>query len=122
MSTPGELMAAGIPWGAATQIGQDLSSGLVASGTTKSGALVLVGHQNIFVTVSSGKACSLPPAGGSSIVTIYNGGSNSLAVFTSPNASDTINALSTGASFSVTNGKSAIFVPSKNTWVANLSA
>lgn len=120
MSTPAELMAAGIPAGAAVQIGQDLSTGLVASGTTKTGALVLIGDQNIFTTVSSGKACALPPAGGASIVTIYNGGANALAVFS--NGTDTINGLSANASFSVTNAKSAIFVPSRNTWVANLSA
>jgi hypothetical protein len=122
MSTPGELMATGVPAAAAVQIGQANHTSLKATGSTKAGALVLQdqGGAYVFATVSSSTGALLPPAAGAAITAIYNGGSNPLLVYA--NGTDTINALSAGASFSVTNAKSAYFVPSKNTWVANLSA
>lgn len=121
MSTQNELMAAGMPWGQAVQIGQNPGTGLVAAGTTKAGALVLAAQANVFVTVSSGKGASLPNASGAPNIAIYNGGSNALLVYTG-NSLDVINALSAGGSFSVTNGKSALFTPAANRWIANLSA
>lgn len=122
MSLATELMAAGIPAGAAVQIGSSKATGLTASGTTKATALALTATVNVFTTVSSGKGAALPPASGSPPVSIVNGGSNALLVFTNASASDTINSLSTGASFSVTNAKTAVFMPAGNLWVAVLSA
>ena len=120
MSSRGNLMAAGMPWGQAVQIGSSLATALKATGSTKAGALALAATMNVFGTVSSGTGASLPPASGSAMVTIYNGGSNALAVYTG-NSTDVINALSAGASFSVTNGKSAFFIPHDGQWIANLS-
>lgn len=120
MSTKNELMAAGMPWGQAVQIGSDSSTSLTATGTTKATALVLVGAVNVFTLVSSGKGAILPPASGSPVTAIFNGGSNALLVYA--NGTDVINANSAGASFSVTNAKGATFMPSGNRWVANLSA
>lgn len=120
MSTPTELMAAGIPAGPASQIGQSAGTGLVAAGTTKAGALVLTAGLNVFATVSSSKGCLLPPASGSPAVVIFNGGANALSVYAA--GTDVINANSAGAAFSVTNAKSAVFIPSGNRWVATLSA
>ena len=120
MATRTELMHASMPWGAATQIGQEPSTGLVAAGTTKATALVLVGSLCVFTTVSSTKGALLPPASGSPMVVIYNGGANALSVYA--NGTDVINSNSAGAAFSVTNGKSAMFTPAGVNWIANLSA
>lgn len=122
MTTSGRLMAAGMPAGQATQIGGEQHTALVAAGTTKAGALALAdtGGLYVFTTVSSGKGALLPPAAGAADVSIYNGGSNSLLVYA--NGTDTINALTAGASFSVTNGKAAIFKSGVTQWVATLSA
>jgi hypothetical protein len=70
--------------------------------------------------VSSSKGALLPPAYGSPPVAIFNGGANALSVYA--NGSDVINGNSAGAAYSVTNGKSAIFIASGNRWIANLSA
>lgn len=120
MSTPAELMATGMPGAQAAQLGSDLGTALVATGSTKAAALVLVAEVNIFATVSSGKGALLPGAGGSGPVTIYNGGANALSVYAA--GTNTINAGSAGAAFSVTNAKSAIFWPAGSKWVATLGA
>lgn len=120
MSSRGNLLAAGMPAGQAIQIGSSLATGLKATGSTKATALQLSASVNIFGTVSSGTGAQLPPASGSPIVGVYNGGSNTLAVY-SDNATDVINALSAGAAFSVTAGKSAFFLPHDGQWIANLS-
>jgi hypothetical protein len=120
MTTAGELMAAGIPAGAATQIGFLKSTALKGTGTTKATALILTGTFNVFTTVSSNTGALLPPAVGSPPVAISNGGANPLLVYA--NGTDIINALSAGASFSVTNAKSCVFFPAGNQWIANLSA
>ena len=120
MSTVTELMAAGVPAGAASQIGSTAATGLVATGTTKADALTLAASVNVFATVSSSKGALLPPAGGAPMVAIFNGGANALSVYA--NGSDVINANSAAAAFSVTNAKSAFFIPAGNRWIANLSA
>lgn len=121
MTTTSELMWGGkVSAGEASLIGMDAATGLVATGTTKAGALALTVEVNVFATVSSSKGALLPPASGSPPVAIYNGGANALSVYAA--GTDVINGNSAGAAFSVTNGKSAVFFASGNRWVANLSA
>lgn len=121
MSTRGELMASGMPGLQATQIGQHPLLNQKATGSTKATALALNGGSLVvFTTVSSGTGCLLPAAVGAPAVVIYNGGSNALAVYST--GTDVINALTANASFSVTNGKAALFFPAGVNWVANLSA
>ncbi len=120
MTTRSALMAAGIAALPASMIGADQATGLVATGTTKATALALVGGVNVFATVSSSKGGYLPPANQSPAVAVSNGGANALSVYTT--GTDTINSLSAGAAFSVTNAKTAIFYPAANKWVAILSA
>ena len=110
----------GFKQGAAVQIGASSGTALVAAGTTKATALALVASVNVFATVSSSKGALLPPASGSPIVAIYNGGANALSVYAY--GTDVINAGSAGAAFSVTNAESAFFIPSGNRWIGNLSA
>lgn len=121
MSTVAELMGAGVPAGVASQIGSVLATGLTAAGTTRADALQLAASSNVFTTVGSSTGAKLPAPSGSAPVVIYNGGANALAVY-SYSTTDTINALSAGAGFSVTNAKSAIFWPAGSRWVAVLSA
>lgn len=120
MSTPSELMALGCPGPLADQLGSSLGASLTAAGTTKATALVLVADVNIFTTVSSTKGAVLPGASGQGPVVISNGGANALSVYAA--GTNTINALSAGAAYSVTNAKTAIFWPSGSRWVALLSA
>src|SRR5579859_7310510 len=122
MTSTRDLMAAGMPAGQANQIGMDKATGLVAAGTTKAGSLALTADVCVFATVSSGKGASLQPSSGAAAVAIYNGGSNALLVYTAIGTSDVINGNSANGGFSVTNGKSAIFMATDGQWVANLSA
>lgn len=119
-SSPGRLLAAGMPAAQAAQIGSSDAINLTATGSTKAGALPLVGGLNIFTTAALNTGGMLPPASASPWVNVYNGGSNPILVYTGT-STDVINALSAGASFSVTNGKCATFIPAGNRWIANLS-
>lgn len=114
------LMARGLPGGLADKIGSTLATGLTAAGTTKATALVLSGSVSVLSTCASGAGVLLPFAQISAEQAIYNGGAAVCYVYAQ--AGDTINALSTGDHFSVTNGKSARFIPSGQKWVATLSA
>lgn len=120
MTTSAELMSGGMAWPLAGRLGTDLTSGLTATGSAKASALQLTTSANIFTTVGASTGAILPPASGSAPVAIYNGGASSLSVYA--NGSDTINANSAAAAFSVTNGKAALFIASGNKWVGNLSA
>ncbi len=51
---------------------------------------------------------------------MFNGGASPLSVY--PAVGETINGSSANTAFSVTNGKSAIFKPVGQTWIAVLSA
>jgi hypothetical protein len=123
-------MAGGLPWAVAVQLAGESSAPLTGTGGTKAAAVQLIAGQNIVATCASAGVAAfiLPPAEGSPIVTVENDGASSALVFTT--GTDTINALSAGASFSVTNAKRAIFVPAKNTtavpptgrWIPILSA
>lgn len=131
MTTSNRLMAAGIPAGAAVQLAGENNGGLVGTGGTKATAVQLIAGQNMIATCASAgvAAFQLPTAEASCIVTVENDGASPALVFAA-GTTDTINALTAAASFSVTNAKRAIFVPAKNTtaspvtgrWIAILSA
>ncbi len=121
MADASSLMATGMPGGLAAQIGATVGAALTANNTTKATATAIINTGNFFTTVASTGAAILPPAGTSPTIAIHNGGANSLLVFANGTA-ETINALSAAASFSVTNAKSAIFIPAGTRWVAVLSA
>lgn len=121
MADATSLMAAGVAAGVAKQIGSTLGTALTANNTTKATGTAIAAAVNFFTTVASTGAAVLPPAGASPPIAIYNGGSNALLVFAN-GTTETINALSAGDSFSVTNGKGAVFMPSGTRWVAVLGA
>jgi len=133
MTSPDRLMAAGMPAGQAVQIGMPSTpgAGLVGTGGTKATAVQLVAGVNFIATCASAgvAAFQLPPAEGSPPVVVEDDGASSALVYAA-GTTDKINALAPGASFSVTNGKRAIFFPGKDNsvtppvgrWSAILSA
>jgi hypothetical protein len=131
MTSSARLMAAGMPAQQAVQIAGDANYGLIGTGGTKAAAVQLIAGTNFITTCASAgvAAFQLPPAEQSPVIAVYNGGASPALVFAAGTV-ETINALTAGASFSVTNGKSCIFTSSKkntNTpstpvWIASLSA
>lgn len=120
MSIAANLMRAGMPALQAQLLGAVPGTALTTAVTTKATASQLRTTVNFFTSVASSGATLLPPADASPPVAIYNGGGNDLAVFA--NGTNTINALSAGAAFTVTNGKGAFFFPGQTGWVAILGA
>ncbi len=122
MATQQNQIGLGQPPALAGLMGAIEATAQTASATTKATASTLQGTVVSFSTVGSGAAVLLPPAQSTTgPVAIYNGGSNALSVYVTGTA-ESINALSAGAAFSVTNGKGAIFVPGGLKWVAILGA
>jgi hypothetical protein len=122
MATSATLIGLGVPGAQAGVLGAVEATAQTASATTKATASTLGGTVVAFSTVASSGAVLLPPAQSvNGPVAIYNGGANSLSVFTTGTA-ETINALSAAQAFSVTNAKAAIFMPGNLKWVAVLSA
>lgn len=117
-----ELMGLGVPGPVAKADGISAkASALVGAGTTQAGALQLTENYNVFATVGASSGAKLPLAAASGAFYVVNSGANALAVY--PAIGDRINngTVTTG-SFSVTNAKSAMFVPLGNEWFAILSA
>lgn len=117
MPSTQELMGHGMPSGLAKALGQDYNAGLTATGSTQGTALALTSALSSFSTVAASTGAILPPASNKAPYVTYNGGANPLTVY--PNGADTINGTT---SFSVTNGKSAVFFQFDGGWIANLSS
>jgi hypothetical protein len=120
MTIASNLLSLGMPAALAGAIGATPGTALTTAVTTKATAAQLTSNVCFFTTVASSGATLLPPADMSPPVAIYNGGGQNLSVFA--NGTNTINALSAGAAFTVTNGKGAIFYPAQTGWVAILGA
>lgn len=96
-------------------------TGLTGAGTSsQSAALALTSNFSAFSTVASNSGARLPAAGNQGPYMVVNGGANALLVY--PATGEKINNGSANGSFSVTNAKSAIFIPIENQWFAILSA
>lgn len=128
MTSPDRLMAAGMPAGQAVQLGTTSKAGLVGVGTSKATAVQLTGAANFIATCASAGVAffQLPTAEASPPVVVENDGA-SPALVCAFGTTETINALSAGASFSVTNAKRAVFYPARRSttnlcWIAVLSA
>jgi hypothetical protein len=121
MALAKELMGLGLPNFQAVALGFGPgATGLTAAGTGQSDALALVDGVNVFSTVASGAGARLPVAGAKGPVAVCNGGANACLVY--PATGQNINGGSANGSFSVTNAKTAIFIPYETGWVAILSA
>jgi hypothetical protein len=118
MPLKSEFMARGMAAGAAGLVGQDpAATTLTATGSTQGGALALASNFAIFGTVAGSTGAILGERG---IYIIVNGGGSPLTVY--PQVGGNINGGTLNAGFSVTNGKSAIFISNGLTWGAILSA
>ena len=101
---------------------QVAASGLTANNTTQATATSVPANTSIveFDTVASSGAAVLPAAVSGTIIDVINNGANPLIVFANlavnqlTAAQDTINALSNGTGFSVTNATITIFYCAKN--------
>jgi hypothetical protein len=116
MTTSSRLMAAGMPPGQAVQIAMESTpaAGLVGTGTNKASAVQLIAGVNIIATIASAGVSyfQLPVAEAAPLVAIENQ-SGTAALVVAAGTTDTINALSAGASFSVTGSKNCLFIPGK---------
>lgn len=121
MARDRELMV-GLPALLATMLGFGPgASGLTGAGTSsQANALALVQGVNKFTTVAANSGGRLPVAGGSGLIAVCNAGASALLVY--PASGQAINDGAADASFSVTNGKTAIFVPYETGWIGILSA
>lgn len=117
------IMASGASAGLANNIVGDFTGSLTASGTTKATALLLNSARNYVSVCSSGKAVALPATNINDEIEVWNGGSNTLTVFTNPSASETITNGSTLGGFSVATLRSAKFTKVTSTlFMVNYSA
>lgn len=117
------LMASGLSPLASTNVVGDTSGALTAVGTTKATSLVLSAAQNYLSITSSGKGASLPVANQGDSVEVYNGGSNSLLLYTPVGTSDTITNQSANGGFTIATLRSAKFSKvSSSLWMVNYSA
>ena len=93
------MVVAGVS-AAAAAAGVGLSStGLVATGSTQAGALVLPADVNKFTTVAAGTGCIIPPLNGGDNIVVVNSGANALLLY--PPVGSTINALSANTGYSI---------------------
>lgn len=94
------------------------ATGLVAAGTTSADALQLATGVSQIATCGSGAGVTLPSQGG--LAAVINNGANACLVY--PGSGKQINngTASTG-SYSVANGKTALFISAGLRWIATLS-
>jgi hypothetical protein len=119
MTLASELMARGVPAGAAELIGQDTAAtGLTATGSSsQANAYAISSKFSIFSTVAANSGAILPARGRAIVV---NGGANSLSLY--PPVGGNINGGSTNAAIAVPAGKSAICESNGLTWGVVVSA
>lgn len=95
-----------------------------AAGTTKATATVLGASKNYVSITSSGKGVALPgDTQQGDDIDVYNGGANTLLVYTPAGSTDTITTGSANGGFSVATMKSARFSKvTSSLWMVNYSA
>ena len=116
MAAAENLMAGGIPATLAKQIGLEIAvTGLVATGSTQAGALALTSNFSVFATVAANTGCIVS---GDKDSVISNGGVNPLTVY--PPVGMNFNGGTANAGFTVTNGKTGLFLPARGGTIAAL--
>lgn len=91
------------------------NSGLTATGSTIADALPISADLNAFSTVAASTGCILPAAGTRGMIVIHNAGASTLNVY--PQATETINAGTAGAAFTITANGTRRFFPALNGWI-----
>jgi len=120
MAHKDELVGAKMAPSQAAVFGDDLTTGLTATGSAQTDALALSTSISAFSTVASNTGARLPAASGKGEYAVMNGGANTLKVY--PATGERINAGSANAAFSVAAGKCAYFRPVGQEWYAVVSA
>jgi hypothetical protein len=117
------IMASGVPSGAAVNMTGDTSGALTAAGTTKATALQLSAAQSYLGTTAASTGVSLPQANQGDSIEVFNGGANTLLVYTPIGIADTITNQSANGGFSIATLRSAKFNKVSSTlWMVNYSA
>jgi len=118
MPIPSRVLAAGNSPLATIGICGDGATALTATGTTQTDALQLSAVMNAIGTTASSTGVKLPPCEAGAVVYVYNGGGNTLKIYTNETSGVTMNAAvagSTGVSLGTT--KTAICLgTSATTW------
>jgi hypothetical protein len=122
MALTSSLMGVGMPSQQASLLGfGETASGLVGAGSSSSDALQLTAGVNIFATVANGSGAKLPSGPLVGMVAVINGGANALLVYPGETGGQINNATATTGSYSVANGKTAVFIRAGLRWIATLS-
>ena len=118
MAIPSRVLASGTSPLATTSICGDGATALVAAGTNQATALQLSAVVNAIGTTASGTGVKLPPCEVGALVYVYNGGAQTLQIYTNETTGVTMNAAvagSTGVALGTT--KTAICIgTSATTW------
>ena len=119
MPIPSRVLASGNSPLATISICGDGATALVAVGTNQSTALQLSAVVNAITTSSASTGLKLPPCEAGALVFVYNGGAQTLQIYTNESSGVTMNAAvagSTGVALGTT--KTAICIgTSATTWV-----
>lgn len=117
------IMASGASPFLANNIVGDTSSALTAVGSTKATALQLASASNYVGTTASSTGVSLPISNQGDLVEVFNGGANTLLVYTPIGVADTITNGSANGGFSIATMRSATFKKCTSTlWMVNYGA
>ena len=119
MSIPSRILASGNSPLATISIAGDGATALVAAGSTQATALQLSAVMNAVGTTAASTGVKLPPCEAGALVFVYNGGAQTLQIYTNETTGVTMNAAvagSTGVALATT--KTAICLgTSASTWV-----
>ncbi len=119
MPIPSRVLASGNSPLATTSICGDGATALVATGTSQTDALQLSAVMNTIATTASSTGVKLPPCEAGAVIYVYNGGAQTLQIYTKETSGVTMNAAvagSTGVALGTT--KTAICLgTSATTWV-----
>lgn len=97
MAIPSRILASGNSPLATISIAGDGATALTATGTTQATALQLSAVMNALGTTAASTGVKLPPCEAGAVVYIYNGGANTLQVYSNETTGVTMNAAVAGS-------------------------
>lgn len=97
MAIPSRILASGNSPLATISIAGDGATGLTAAGTTQATALQLSAVMNAIGTTASSTGVKLPPCEAGAVVYVYNGGANTLQIYSNETTGVTMNAAVAGS-------------------------
>jgi len=97
MAIPSRILASGNSPLATISIAGDGATALTATGTTQATALQLSAVMNAMGTTAASTGVKLPPCEAGAVVYIYNGGANTLQVYSNETTGVTMNAAVAGS-------------------------